>query len=65
MALLQLWQSVILWSAPYRARLRAAKRVFDDWWEVRTERSAPALLAQHACPTMKVLRTRLAQSGQR
>ena len=41
-ALLQLWQEVLEWSAPYRARYRAAKNVFDGWWEVRTERCAPA-----------------------
>lgn len=39
-ALLQLWQEVLGWSAPYRARYRAAKNVFDAWWEVRTERCA-------------------------
>ena len=37
-AVLQLWQGYLQWSAPYRARYRAAKGRFDAWWEVRTER---------------------------
>ncbi|KAK9836115.1 hypothetical protein WJX81_002408 [Elliptochloris bilobata] len=37
-ALLQLWQRYLDWSAPYRGRYSAAKGAFDAWWEVRTER---------------------------
>lgn len=64
-ALLQLWQSFVLWSAPYRARFRAAKSVFDDWWEVRTERSAPALLGATRLPNYATIAHPPGARGQR
>lgn len=41
LAVLQLWQGYLQWSAPFRARYSAAKGRFDAWWAVRTERFVP------------------------